>query len=178
MAAFATSYIPTTTAAATRAADAASMIGANFSNWYNAVEGSLFGECSVSSLSNLGSRAIFDVSDGSTNNRMIVRPVSLSQNTATAVIRSGGVGQAGIASTNLSTLSLMKLALGYKVNDFSFTLNSGAVSTASSGLVPVSANQLILGAGTGSSEFLNGHIRRIAAFPRRLANAELTALTS
>jgi hypothetical protein len=44
--AFATSYIPTTGAAATRSADVASITGANFSSWYNQSEGTfaIFGQ--------------------------------------------------------------------------------------------------------------------------------------
>jgi hypothetical protein len=37
--AFATSYIPTTSAAVTRAGDFASITGSNFSSWYNLVQG-------------------------------------------------------------------------------------------------------------------------------------------
>jgi len=39
---FPTSYIPTTTAAVTRATDAASITGANFSSWYNQSAGAIF----------------------------------------------------------------------------------------------------------------------------------------
>ncbi|CAK0750464.1 hypothetical protein CCP3SC1AL1_170004 [Gammaproteobacteria bacterium] len=40
--AFPTSYIPTTTATVTRAADVASITGANFSSWYNVSQGTTF----------------------------------------------------------------------------------------------------------------------------------------
>jgi hypothetical protein len=40
--AFPTSYIPTTGATATRAADVASMTGTNFSSWYNVNQGTTF----------------------------------------------------------------------------------------------------------------------------------------
>ena len=45
--AFSTSYIPTTTAAATRAADVATVTGANFSDWYNQTEGTFYFEGSI-----------------------------------------------------------------------------------------------------------------------------------
>jgi hypothetical protein len=44
---FPTSYIPTTSATVTRAADVASITGANFSNWYNQDEGTTFVETSI-----------------------------------------------------------------------------------------------------------------------------------
>ena len=40
--AFATSYIPTTSAQVTRASDNASMTGTNFSSWYNIAQGTMF----------------------------------------------------------------------------------------------------------------------------------------
>jgi hypothetical protein len=43
--AFPTSYIPTTGAAATRAADVASISGSNFSSWYRQDEGTVFADC-------------------------------------------------------------------------------------------------------------------------------------
>jgi hypothetical protein len=42
--AFPTSYIPTTSATATRAADVASITGSNFSSWYNQTEGTVYAE--------------------------------------------------------------------------------------------------------------------------------------
>jgi hypothetical protein len=45
--AFATSYIPTTSAASTRNADVATMTGTDFSDWFNASEGTFFIETSA-----------------------------------------------------------------------------------------------------------------------------------
>lgn len=65
--AFATSYIPTTTATATRAADVASITGANFSSWYNQTEGTVFAE-----TQQIGSILGYTMalSDGTDNNRI------------------------------------------------------------------------------------------------------------
>jgi len=71
--AFATSYIPTVASQVTRAADAASMTGTNFSSWYNQTEGTFFAQFTPA-VSNFGiNRNIFMASDGTTANSVGVR---------------------------------------------------------------------------------------------------------
>jgi hypothetical protein len=62
------------------------------------------------------------------------------------------------------------------VNNFAQSLNGSSAITDVAGSVPISAT-LVIGAG-GFSLPLNGHIRQIAYYPRRLQNQELVALTS
>jgi hypothetical protein len=176
MAAFVTSYIPTTTAAATRAADVAVMTGANFSNWYNQTEGTVFAESQLGSTF-VSTRSAFDISDNSTNNRIVYRPAWVGGGIQT-VIRSGGSLSADINSVRALNTSPSKAAIAYKVNDFQFTVNGTSVGSDTLGPVPSGVNQIFIGFVPGPGEWLNGHIRRLAFFPRRLADAELTALTS
>jgi hypothetical protein len=165
--AFATSYIPTVASQVTRAADSASMIGNNFARWFNQTEGTTF----VNAVAGTASYAL-TISDG-TNNNYIVGGRYASSGTA-AVIAAGGALQANFGTGVLAG----KVGLGYKVNDFAVSTNGGTVATDTSGLVPV-VNQMRLGAGVGVGDtVLNGTISRIAYYPRRLANTELTALTS
>jgi hypothetical protein len=76
-----------------------------------------------------------------------------------------------------TTNAVFKNAQAYKANDFAGSVNGGAVATDTSGTVPtVSVLQLgSLGAGSSS---INGYLRRITYYPRRLANAELQAITA
>jgi hypothetical protein len=37
---------------------------------------------------------------------------------------------------------------------------------------------MLIGSGFGPAEFLNGHIRRVSYFPRRLSDTELIGITS
>jgi hypothetical protein len=169
--AFATSVIPTTTATATRAADVAVMQGANFSNWYRSDEGSLFTDVGSVGPSN-GARSA-TLSDGTIDNQAWIRNANTPTNAAEIYTAGAFVAQIGI-----NTGVAARTALALKANDFAVSVNGGAASTDTSGALGV-YNRMTLGSNfNNSGVFINGHIRRLAFFPRRLANAELTALTS
>lgn len=175
-----TSYIPTTSAAATRAADVATMTGANFSSWYRQDEGTLFAEISdAAPLSSGASRRIANITDGTENNRITIGYAG-GGGVAAAFVTSGGIAQAVFNSPSGAYPFPTKVAIAYKENDFCAAVNGSAFSTDTGGTLPIvdrmNIGDLIAG-GTGPQN-INGHIRRIAYFPRRLANAELRALTS
>jgi hypothetical protein len=175
--AFPTSYIPTVASQVTRSADVAVMTGANFSSWYNAAEGTFYSE--VIKLGNLNFQQVYQVNDGSSSNAMALgfgsglHPLRFDVTTS-------GVSQAqitGIANTTALNTSL-RTAAAYAVNDFAISGNGAAVATDTLGTVPV-VNQLGIGYRTFSTPLtLTGTIRRIAYFPRRLANSELRAITA
>ena len=177
MAAFATSYIPTTTAAATRAADVAVMTGANFSNWYNAVNGTLFAESSTISIAAV--RCIVEGADSST-----FRDFSL-------VFDSTNGGRFNftnrLASGNFDVISAGGTAAANTLYKLAGAMDSLSADLAHNGLLAgtkiavtqrIPADRVFIGSRTGSTLFLNGHIKRIAYFPRRLANAELQGVTA
>jgi hypothetical protein len=176
--AFATSPILTTTAAATRAADVAVMQGANFSNWYNQTEGTVFADTQLPNLVNAASKCALDATDGSTNNRINVRSLAASSTFAQFTVRSGAATTAQFAPNIVAVLTPIKLGLAYKVNDFAGTQNGAAPTLDTSGAVPIAINQMLIGSGFGPAEFLNGHIRRVSYFPRRLSDTELIGITS
>jgi hypothetical protein len=174
--AFATSPILTTTAAATRAADVAVMTGANFSNWYNAANGTLFAEASSAPGGGSAVRRAFVVDDGSTANRMTF---------AFAAAMTGANFTSTVASTlvsNIFTTGALTPGLNYKfagayaTDDYSFALSGAAIGTDTSGAVPT-VNAARIGQGSGG-EHLNGHVSRIAFFPRKLSSSELQGITS
>lgn len=170
--AFATSYIPTTTAAVTRAADAATISDLS-SVGYNAVEGSFFAQGSFNQVGN--ATRIINVFDGSYANQIYFIRSSLSIYSLSS--GSGGT-QDGSAFAGTSSASLFKLAGAYKVNDYAASLNGGSVGTDSSVQVPIGLNQAIIGSTRPNTEVINGHIRRLRYYPRRLTNAQLQALTA
>jgi hypothetical protein len=182
--AFATSVIPTTTAAATRAADVAVMTGANFSNWYLQSEGSFLVEWIA------GQRTDFinPFSVGSTvvNGGFMNIRRSATGNVVTGVV-DGTVVQAGMPIITGATVAgtTYKGALAYQVDNFAGVANGGAVATDTLGTVPSTIGTLVIGngwnntvAGLAGNEYLSGHIRRLAFFPRRLADAELQGITA
>jgi hypothetical protein len=173
--AFPTSYIQTVASQVTRAADAASMTGANFSSWYNAAEGTLYAEFQRATPSS--NSFVAAISDN-TFNQLIAMYTTGAPDIASAV-RAGGVSQVGItvlAGTGIANF-LYKQTLAYKVNDFATALNSGSVITDTTGTLP-SVNRMNIGNFDGNTQFTNGTIRKLAYYPLRVTNANLVALTS
>jgi hypothetical protein len=173
--AFATSPILTTTAAATRAADVAVMTGANFSNWYNQTEGTLFAEYQVTAGTN---QRAFTVSDGTLSNVMNILVTNASGNGSSFAVTTAGSLVASVPA-NLATQSatLYKVAGAYKTDDVNGARNGTVGTTDVSAAIPT-VDRAAIGASGATSQFLNGHIRRIAYFPRRLSNAELQGITA
>jgi hypothetical protein len=167
--AFATSVIPTTTAALTRAADVASVN--TLSPWYNAAEGTLYSEATFTNTVSFNTVAA--LGDGTTSNSM--RTIQWNDGTDRIFsIATGGVSQASYLGTG--QIGTAKFAGAYKLNDVNASKNGSIGITDTAATIPT-VNALWLGA-TGSSLFLlNGYLRRVAYYPRRLSNAELQAIT-
>jgi hypothetical protein len=173
---FPTSYIPTTTATVTRAADVASITGANFSSWYNQTEGTVFAETQLQSIA-ARTVAGFDINDNSTNNRIVFRALTASSADQT-VIRSASSTVFSAANVSPApTTASRKSAVGYKVNDFMFTAIGSAGYTGTTGAVPVSVNQMLIGYEQGPTGQLGGTLKRLTYWPTRLANPTLQAIT-
>jgi hypothetical protein len=172
--AFPTSYIPTVASQVTRTADNATMTGTNFSDWYNATEGTMYAAVVSAPVANIAQQAWY-ISDNTTSNNMALR-----RNTgglAAVAVNAGGVAQADVSGGAVSASAFYKFAAAYKVNDFAVSLNAGAIATDTSGSVPV-VSQLNIGATAAGIQYLNGTIKQIAFYPRRLENSELQAITS
>lgn len=171
--AFATSYIPTTTAQATRAADVATMTGTNFSSWYNQTEGTF-----VAWYAGVSGGRIFMVDDGSTNNRSELR---ITSNTPTFSSWSSNVQDVSIFAAGSGGLvdgTFAKSATSMKVNDAAISTNGLTPGTDTACAMPLSQTRLFLGSFQGAATFLNGTIKSITYYPRKLSGSELQALTS
>jgi hypothetical protein len=88
--AFATSYIPTTGAAVTRAADVASITGSNFSSWYRQDEGTVFAEFVPRTFAQ--ACGLLSLDDGTTSERLQTR-LSTNGNGALVVADGGALTQ-------------------------------------------------------------------------------------
>ena len=166
--AFPTSYIPTTTTALTRNADVAVMTGTNFSNWYNASEGTF-----VTSGTVLNNAAPFQADDGTTDNRIYctIRPSGGSGGPGNVIV--GGVIQTS-SFGNFNNVTTNTAAISYKLNNFMATLNGATVTTDASGTVPT-VNTLRFMNNTSSTN--TGWVRKLMYFPQVLTSAELSAFT-
>jgi len=171
--AFATSYIPTTTASVTRNADAASMTGTNFSSWFNNAEGALYAEGSYIGLQ--ASKPMVSINDSTSSNVIQIQTNPSTASTSRGYIASGGTAQATIGTAGIFALNqYSSLALAYASNDFAMSSNGLAVSTDTSGTVP-SVSRLEIGNAYGIQSSI--YISRIAYYPQRLTDAQLQALT-
>lgn len=173
--AFATSVIPTTTAAATRAADVASVTGANFSNWYNAVEGTLVAEFGPYGNGGVGKNpGIAQMDDGSSNN--MIRLFAGSTVSPVFQVTASTVTQAYLSTGTITPTSISKIAGAYKTDDFARSVNGATAATDLAGTVPV-VNRMLFGVGLVGVGELNGHIRSFKYYPTRLSNGQLQTLT-
>jgi len=164
--AFATSYIPTTTAAATRAAESAVVTPISF---YNQSEGTLFAEAA-------GIRTIVNVDNASAEERLFlaINASAIPQFFATAL----NASQASIAIGAATTpVQIVKLAGTAKQDDFQ-AARDGTLGTAdTSAVMPSGITRMQLGQRLTGTR-LNGHIRKIAYYPRRLSDQLLQQLTT
>jgi hypothetical protein len=171
--AFATSYNPTSAATATRSADIATMIGSNFSNWYNQSEGTIIASWSTTDVVNPTILGVFGVSDGTTSERIQIRRIAGS-NDAGFIVVDGGATQ--YTNTIAASSGINMSALAYRTNDF-IGANNGTLGDAdTSGTLPT-PTQAEIGFGQGLT-YLNGHVRNIIYYPTRsFTDAQLQALT-
>jgi hypothetical protein len=165
---FATSYIPTTTAAVTRSADVCQITGGDFSGFWNASEGSIAIEYDMATTA-LGSA--------------IQRPLTVwnSGYTSGIVLDNRSAGTTIELGTNAavdfgSVVSPSSIAMAYKINDFAASRNGAAVLTDTSGTVVSSPILMNIGNNV-SSLFHNGHISRLRYYNTRLTNSQLQGLT-
>jgi len=176
MAAFASSYIPTLAASVTRSADVASVN--TLSPWFSNVEGTLYLEASryATAANNEAPVSLDDT--GGASSRMSTYTAS-STNVLGEFIADGGATQANLATSAVTNNVPFKFGIAYKANDFAASKDGATVVTDTSGTVPTIL-RMTIGATfvIGAASQYNGHIRRIAYFPRRLQNAELQALTA
>ncbi|MFM6205151.1 MAG: hypothetical protein ACKPEZ_07040, partial [Planktothrix sp.] len=172
--AFATSVIPTSGAAATRSADVATMTGTNFSSWYRQDEGTVYEEFARTSYENFGvyGRA-FSINDGTAQNCIDY----LGFGGTKAMYPVMNVGYANQINFSATTPSgPLKIAIGIARNNYLLATDGSQAISDTSCAIPV-VNKIDIGHYAGSDQ-LNGTIKRLAYYPRRLANSELQLLTT
>jgi len=169
----ATSYIPTTTAAITRAADVISVSGA-VSGCIGQTEGTIYAEFEYKT--NTAERRLIALSNGTASDRVMVWTQN---NTLFAQVEGGTITLASPI-----TEGYHKLAFAYQQNGVSGTLfaslDGGAVVSGTSAAFPASLTDINIGkneATATSTFFWNARIRAAALYTTRLTNAELAAMT-
>jgi hypothetical protein len=171
--AFPTSYTPTTSATVTRAADNASMVGSNFSSWYNQSAGTIYAKADVFSASN--NVQIIQISDGTNNNRnQLFGEINAAISWYSMV---GGTNTMWISAGNRLANTSFKIAGAIASNNGAVSLNGGNVITDNTVTVPLNLTMMSIGCYFNGTSQLNGHIQSIKYYPKRLPNADLQRLT-
>jgi hypothetical protein len=172
---YATSYIPTTSAAVTRNADAIYKTG--ISALIGQTEGVVFADfvcvnnssyCDVVSIGTDGTTGVIEIQiDGAASN------------TLRATYYYGGFVANIPALATLTIGQRYKAAFAYKTNDFVFYLNGVQQGTDTSGTVVSGMSEVSLnGYGSSTNNKENALINSAILFPTRLTNAELAQLTT
>jgi hypothetical protein len=170
---FPTSYIPTTTTAVTRVADAASKTG--ISSLIGQTEGTLFAEVEI--LNNaLG--WILDASDGTQANRTLF--FKLNNNQIRFLRNSTTQSSSTSLDSPILSLGVHKIALAYQSGNTAFFIDGVQISTTNTAtFTNGTLNKISLGtAGDGSGNQLGDRISQALLFKTRLTNAELATLTT
>ena len=174
--AYATSYIPTTTASVTRNADVLQLNGA--SALIGQTQGTMFCELRIGASDASGSvRNILSISDGTANNRIEVYRFN---NTIQYDYVSGGVIQfTGSVFTITNFNTTLKIAIRYSLNNVKTFINGVLVSTDTTALIPA-CNQVNVGSNRIGSPttIYGGFINEMALFPTPLTDAQCILITS
>lgn len=172
---FPTSYIPTTTATATRSPDIVSIEGAKFTSWFDPLEGT-----TVVETENTGTR--------SSNFSVPIayrKTYSASSNTIEVFQNNGNfyylvrtdppqVDHVGFSVTpTVGVGSYVKYGFSYKQNDFSYFINN-TLYTDTAGTLPTGL--VVAAIGSNGGTYMNGRIKSIQYYPYRMSDLQLKEL--
>ena len=159
-----TSYIPTYSVSATRAQDTCNK--ADASGEINSTEGVLYTEIAKNNV--LGSEGgLFLRKDTSNEIRLNLAP----NNRINLFVNVGGVLQVYMDNSTFTLEDYNKIAVKYKLNDYSVFVNGTKIYTDTSALVPADMNELKFNS-------LYGKVNAIQVYKEALTDAELATLTT
>jgi len=172
--AYPTSIIPTTTAAVTRLADAASKTG--ISSLIGSAAGTIYVE--FSALANDLTERRIALSDGTTGNVARVGYTNVSNRILAVVFN--GANQCVLSYEDADITQTQKVAFTWAANDFALFVNGVKRSTDLSGTT-FAANTLTainFNEGDGAGNNWYGHVDQLLLFKSRLSDSDLAALTA
>jgi hypothetical protein len=171
----ASSYIPTTNSQVTRNADECSMTGTNFSDWFNASEGTFLARFRplVQTAGGLAN-TIVSANDNTENEQIALASITNGR----LVVIDGGSALANVTSGTVTLGSVARLAGAYKLNDCQ-SCTGGTLGTADTSVTLPTVNRLFIGRSAGATPtFLRGHIESFKFYPTRHPDATLQSLTT
>ena len=178
--AFPTSYIPTTSATVTRAADVASITGAAFTSFYNQTEGTVFADLVTSSRGHNSYPRIVAFLDSDINNgneaSIYTRNIGTAEDYRLFGVYSDGVGSAADFNPGSGApLGSGRVAMAIKNNDGGYCVN-GATPLSDTSCTRPAPIQLRLFGQARFQPASSGYIKRLTYWPQALPS-RLQALT-
>jgi len=175
--AYPTTYIPTTTASATRIADTASKTG--ISSLIGQSSGTLYAEINYERLiTDFGVCALMLINtDGNFQNRI---QLGIDQtHKLNAVFTNNSIGQTVTASLTNVTSGIHKLCLKYTTSECKLFLDGALVQTMNLTVFPVSTLQVVkVGNNFSNATPINDGIKTIAIYTNALSDTDCTTLTT
>lgn len=168
--AFATSYIPTTSAALTRNADVATITGSNFSDFWQATKGGVLVRARPGTV--IGVRPWLQFDDGTANEIIALRGNTTNPE---LYIIDGGTPQAQIDAGTIAASTSYRLAGAWDTNNCAASLNGAAPVLDTSAAIPAVTQIRI---GSDGTNYLNGHIESIEYYDQRLLDASMQVVSS
>ncbi|MBS1969660.1 MAG: hypothetical protein JSU04_05110 [Bdellovibrionales bacterium] len=168
-----TSFIPTTTGAVTRAADSATF---NTMSWFNPTQGTLFAEYTNDGSESATTYRVFGLYNTNVSGTFAQNAIEIADSGTTGAMKVTTANSAVFspAGTLNAANTINRQAMTYQANNFTSSVNRGAVTTDSSGTLPSPAYGYIGSAPDGNIR--NRHIRKIQYYYYILSNAALMAL--
>ena len=167
---YATSYIPTSGSTVTRNQDIFTRDG--IGSLINSTEGVLFVEIAALGL---GASASLGLNDGSGANRVLI--LLQTNGDIRGFVSSNGVIVFDEIYSGISNLNNNKIAVSYKLNQFTLWINGLKRFTDTLGNAPIGLNQLDFDNGSGASIFF-GKVKQLQVYETALTDDQLAALTS
>ena len=172
---FPTSYIPRPdTSTATRSPDNVSMVGENFSSWYNQSEGTIVSSWKMPTIPSSTVSMISSFSDGTTNNRFMHYKSEFGANNLVRTSANGTAVNNGFGDIIFNALS--KTAFSYETGT-TITSYNGSPANVVSQSVPTSVNALYIGGNPSGITDGSVTFSQLTYYPRRLTNSQLQNLT-
>jgi hypothetical protein len=167
--AFATTFIPTSTAAVTRLADTCSLTGV--ADLIGQTEGTFYTELQISQTT---SRAIFSLDIGTTTNYIAATTNGANQ---VRVAVSQSSSNTNVITSTALTFGRHKLAIAYKSGDYALYIDGVQAGTSSSTNFPIGTLSQIVLASVSYGQLSDGHAQ-VGLYTTRLSNEELQSLTT
>lgn len=170
---FESSFIPTTNAATTRAADSAIISNVYTRSWFNPTAGTFLASWSRG-VNNSTTTFVVSIDDGTFANRIDILQTGQTNAAADTVLAGS---QNSAINVGINSAVVNKAAFAFRLNDEAFCANAGTVGTDTVCDVGINLNRLLIGDGF-SAAYLFGTIFFLSYFNTRIPNASLQTMTT